>query len=165
MPQRLKPEVIAGPAARPKRRKKRRLCQEPTAGTEAAKRGCIFRDRNGRIKIAPFPIPLKPEFFGGLGSPVLPVCAPCLLAPGGVNRRLLRVSLFEPGFGQIRPCNARKPLACARGFLWGRDSGEAPFCPKLMRFTITISVAVAGPRWPSASRNCWRVVPDRSSTS
>ena len=32
---------------------------------------------------------------------------------------------------RLRPAlvNARKPLACARGFLWGRDSGEAPFGP------------------------------------
>jgi hypothetical protein len=30
------------------------------------------------------------------------------------------------------PPNAGKPPACARGFPWGRDLGEAPLCPKLI---------------------------------
>jgi hypothetical protein len=32
--------------------------------------------------------------------------------------------------------NTKKPLACAKGFFWGRDSGEAPVGPKLKRSTL-----------------------------
>jgi hypothetical protein len=128
MPQRLKPEVIAGPAARlNKLRKKSPPMPRPYCRHRS---GDAFPgDLDGRTKIVPFPIPLsKPEFLSTLGSRALPVCALRLArwseSPAPVGHA------FAPGCAQNPSLATRESPSLARGaFSGGGTRARRPSVP------------------------------------